>query len=250
MTLAAAIPRFLMVSGLALAAPPYLAAQLMTHMSPESDHAFDDYIKAAEGKLDWRAHIPLDSASVRIVPGGPKPTVDLPGAIIHDWAAAVVVPGATVEKALAILESYDDYKRLYAPQVTDSKLYSHQGNHWRIYLKLYKREIFPAIFDTEYDVEYRPLDHGRWAVLSHSTKVAEVDGGRVLPVGTGHGYLWRLNAYWVLEQRPEGVYLECRAISMSRDVPVGLGWAIKPMITTVPRQSLQETLEATVRALR
>jgi hypothetical protein len=176
--------------------------------------------------------------------------VDLPGAIIHDWAAAVVVPGATVEKALAILESYDDYKRLYAPQVTDSKLYSHQGNHWQIYLKLYKREIFPAIFDTEYDVEYRPLDHGRWAVLSHSTKVAEVDGGRVLPVGTGHGYLWRLNAYWVLEQRPEGVYLECRAISMSRDVPVGLGWAIKPMITSVPRQSLQETLEATVRALR
>ena len=117
-------------------------------------------------------------------------------------------------------------------------------------MKLYKRALLPAIFDTEYDVEYRQLDHARWAVLSRSTKVAEIDGGKVLPVGTGHGYLWRLNAYWLLEQRPEGVYLECRAVSMSRDIPLGLAWAIKPMITSLPRDSLQQTLDATARALR
>ena len=69
-------------------------------------------------------------------------------------------------------------------------------------------------------------------------------------VGQGHGFLWRLNAYWILEQRTEGVYLECRAISMSRDVPAALRWVVKPMLTSVPRESLQETLEATVRALR
>jgi hypothetical protein len=87
-------------------------------------------------------------------------------------------------------------------------------------------------------------------VLSRSIKVAEIDGGQALPVGTGHGYLWRLNAYWLLEQRPQGLYLECRAISMSRDIPLGLAWAIKPMIVTVPRDSLQQTLDATARALR
>lgn len=236
---------------LALVAPSPLAAQLITKLSPESDRAFDAYIKTAESQLGWRPRVALDkNSSVKIVPAVPNPTVDSPGAIIHDWAGAILVPGATVEKALTILQSYDDYKRIYAPQVTDSKLYSHTGNHWRLYLKLYKRAVLPAIFDTEYEVEYRELDRGRWALLSHSTKVAEVDGGKVLPVGTGHGYLWRLNAYWVIEQRPAGVYLECRAISMSRDIPLGLAWAIKPMITSLPRDSLQQTLEATARALR
>ena len=232
-------------------APFPVAAQLIVKLSPDSDRAFDAYIKSVENQLDERPHVVLDkNSSVKIVPAAPNPTMDLPGAIIHDWAGAILVPGATVDKALAILQSYDDYKRIYSPQVTDSKLYSHQGNHWRSYLKLYKRALLPAIFDTEYDVEYRELDRGRWAVLSRSTKVAEIDGGKVLPVGTGHGYLWRLNAYWLLEQRPAGVYLECRAISMSRDIPLGLAWAIKPMITSLPRDSLQQTLDATARALR
>jgi hypothetical protein len=232
-----------------LAAPS--PAQLIVKLSPESDRAFDAYIKIAESQLDWHTHIALDkNLSVTIAPAAPNPTVDLPGAIIHDWAGAVFVPHTTVEKALTVLQSYDDYKRIYTPQVTESKLYGHQGNHWQSYLKLYKRALLPAIFDTEYDVEYRELDRMRWAVLSRSTKVAEIDGGQVLPVGTGHGYLWRLNAYWLLEQRPEGVYLECRAISMSRDIPLGLAWAIKPLIVSLPRDSLQQTLDATARALR
>jgi hypothetical protein len=230
--------------------PSPLAAQLIVKLSPDSDRAFDAYVKTAESQLDWHAHVALDkNSSVKIVPA-PNPTVDLPGAIIHDWTGAILVPGASLEKALSLLQSYDDYKRIYAPQVTESKLYSHQGNRWRSYLKLYKRALLPAIFDTEYDVEYRELDRTRWAVLSRSTKVAEIDGGQVLPVGTGHGYLWRLNAYWLLEQRPQGVYLECRAISMSRDIPLGLAWAIKPMIISLPRDSLQQTLDATARALR
>ena len=87
-------------------------------------------------------------------------------------------------------------------------------------------------------------------MLSHSTKIAEVDDDRELAPGTGYGFLWRVNVYWLLEPRPEGVYIETRAISLSRDVPPGLAWAIKPMITSVPRESLQETLAATVRALR
>ena len=213
-----------------------ISAQLIVKLSPNSDRAFDAYIKTVESQLDRRP--------------APNTTLDVPGALIHDWSAAVLVQGATLDQALTILQSYDDYKRIYAPQVTESKLSSHQGNHWHSYLKLYKRALLPAIFDTEYDVEYRELDRTRWAVLSRSTKVAEIDGGKVLPVGTGHGYLWRLNAYWLLEQRPQGVYLECRAISLSRDIPPGLAWAIKPMIVSLPRDSLQQTLDATARALR
>ena len=241
--------RFLIVAIVALALPVLQGASLTTRLSSESTRAFDDYVRDAEAGFDWRDHVPLDKHGVNVIPGGRNPAIELPDAIIHDWVAAEVVRNVTVEQVLAVLQNYRDYKRLYASQITDSKVYSHHDNHWRIYLQLHKKEIFTASLATEYDVEYRRLNQGRWVMLSHSTKVAEVEDGVVLPVGTGHGFLWRLNAYWVLEQRPEGVYIECRAISMSRDVPVGLGWALKGVASKLPRESLRDTLEATARAL-
>jgi hypothetical protein len=243
-------PRFLIPGLLAFATSGHLSAQLITHLSPETDRAFDAYVAAVESKMDWQAHVQASSAEVTIAPSMSKADTDVKGGVVHDWTAATIAPEATVEKVLAVLQDYDDYKRLYWPQVTDSKLLSHNGNHWRAYLKLYKKKVFTAVLDSEYDIEYRPLSDSRWALISRSTKVSEIDDGKPLPPGTGHGFLWRLNAYWIIEPRPQGVYLECRAISISRDIPFGLSFAIKPMLTTVPRDTLRETLEATIRALR
>ena len=102
----------------------------------------------------------------------------------------------------------------------------------------------------EFDVQYRPLGNNRWSVASRSTRIVELEGDQELPGGGGHGFLWRQNTYWLIEPRPEGVYLECRTISLSREVPFGLNLVVKPFLTSVPRESLQETLEATIRALR
>ena len=46
-----------------------------------------------------------------------------------------------------------------------------------------------------------------------------------------------------------GSRAECRAISLTRDVPLGLGWAIEPIIQKLPKESLINTLEATRQAL-
>lgn len=234
----------------ALAFPAFLPAQLTTTLSAESARAFDDYVNAAEAGFDWRCHVPVDKRGVTIIPGGPTPLIELPDALIHDWVAAVFVRDVTVEQVLEVLQSYADYKRLYAPHITDSKVLSHHDNQWSINLELYRKAVFTARLDSEYNVEYRKLGQERWGMLSRSTRIAEVEDGVALPVGTGHGFLWRLNAYWVLEQRPHGVYIECRAISMSRGVPAGFGWALKGVVARVPRESLRDTLEATVRALK
>ena len=71
----------------------------------------------------------------------------------------------------------------------------------------------------------------------------------VLPPDTGYGFLWRLNSYWRFQERDGGVCLECRAISLSRDVPFGLGWIFEPIIQTLPKESLIKTLESTRHAL-
>jgi hypothetical protein len=41
------------------------------------------------------------------------------------------------------------------------------------------------------------------------------------------------------------VYVQCEAISLSRDIPAGLGWLIAPFIESIPRESLEFTLRST-----
>jgi hypothetical protein len=65
-----------------------------------------------------------------------------------------------------------------------------------------------------------------------------------------YGFLWRLYSYWRFQERHGGVFIECRAISLTRDVPFGLGWIFEPIIQKLPKESLINTLEATRRALQ
>ena len=59
------------------------------------------------------------------------------------------------------------------------------------------------------------------------------------------GFLWRMNAYWRLEEADGGVFAECVSVTLSRGVPTGLGWLINPFIRDMPRESLEATLEST-----
>jgi hypothetical protein len=261
--------RFLLALILALALADHASAQINIHLSQESEQSFAGYVSAAEAKMDWRARFrPKPNGEIIIAAGGTQPnaepTIDVKDALIHDWVAATFVPGATLEKTLAVLQSYDDYKTIYAPHITNSKLLEHHGDGWRVYLRLNKTKgLVFAVLDTEYEVEYRPLaaaprgesepgattGGSRWMMLSRSTKINEIQFGKTEPAGYGVGFLWNLNAYWVIEKRPGGVYLECRSISMSRDIPTGTGWVIKPIVTSLPRESLRDTMTLTAKAI-
>jgi hypothetical protein len=94
----------------------------------------------------------------------------------------------------------------------------------------------------------------RWACYSRTTRISEVeDAGKatekVLPPDTGYGFLWRLHSYWRFEESENCTYIECRAISLTRDVPSALAWIIEPIVLKLPSESLKTTLEATRRAL-
>jgi hypothetical protein len=245
------VRKFQILPALALAVALPLAAQFQVHLNPKTDQAFEDYRKAAEAKLDGHQRFPsgLEPGQVEIVPTNGKGFTDIKDGMIHDWIAAVVVPGATIEKTLALLQNYAAYKNIYPGDVIESKLLRRDGDLWHIYLRMVKKKVFTVVLNGDFDVQYRPLGNDQWIVLSRSTRIAELDGDRELPPGTSRGFLWRINAYWLIKPHPEGVYLECRAISLSRAIPFGLGLA-QPYLTTVPRESLQSTMEATLRALR
>ena len=180
--------------------------------------------------------------------------VKVPDGLIHDWIAAAFIPDTSLADTLALIQDYDHHKNIYKPDVIDSKLISHHGNDFQIYLRLLKKKIITVILDTDHDVHYRSLGRTRCTCRSYTTRIAEVEDAaspqeRVLPPDTGLGFLWRLYSYWRFQERDRGVYVECRAISLTRDVPFGLGWAIEPIIQKLPKESLINTLEATRRAL-
>jgi hypothetical protein len=174
--------------------------------------------------------------------------------LIHDWIAAAHISDSTIEEIFAVIQDYDNHKNIYQPEVMDSKLISRDDNDFEIYLRLLKKKIITVVLDTTHQVHYRRVSRTQWVCRSYTTRIAEVENAgtrneRILQPDTGHGFLWRLYSYWRFEEREADAVMECRAISLTRDVPFGLGWAIEPIIQKLPRESLIHTLEATRQAV-
>jgi hypothetical protein len=237
--------------------PAATPAQVITvQLSPATSQAFDKYVAAAEAgmeaAMDGKARMsPKPGGDVDLLPVGGSP-IDVPDGMIHDWVGGVLIPGISVDRALAMFQNYSAYKKVFAPEVADSKLLSHDGDLWTTQLRFGRRAgLVNVSYDAEYSAHYKALDGGGWAIQSRSTRISELVGdGKPLPTGVSQGFLWNLNSYWLIEPRPEGLYLECRAISLSRDIPTGLGWIVRPIIATVPRDSLRATVEEARKALQ
>lgn len=195
----------------------------------------------------------LRRGDVVIEKHGETPT-EVPAGLIHDWVGTVFIPKVTAEQVLALIQDYDHSTRYYSPDVEQSRLVSRQGDDFQVFLRLRKHKVITVVLDTEYNVHYAKLDPPHQYSLSRSTRVTEIaepgtPNEHALPAGKDHGFMWRLNSYWAFEQRDDGVLIECEAISLTRDIPSGLGWMIGPFVNSIPRDSLQFTLEATRKAL-
>jgi hypothetical protein len=241
----------------------------IVQLKPRTLEAFEAYIRDAEAAMDpslhghgaflWSDTDPQIAQQVRrgdiaaqLWSGGAS--IKVSNGLIHDWIAAVFIPHTMVADALALIQDYDNHKSVYKPDVMDSKLISHEGNDFKIFLRLLKKKIITVVLDTDHDVHYSNVDQARSYCRSYTTRIAEVENAgteneMVLEPDTGYGFLWRLYSYWRLQERDGGVYVECRAVSLTRDIPTGLGWVIEPIIRNLPKESLINTLKATRDAL-
>ncbi len=235
---------------------------------PATVEAFQRYIRLTESRLDARleggsgslwADTPQRRARLRTEELVCEPVVrhgefPIPGGLIHDWVGGVFIPGVALEDVLALVQDYDNHQITYKPEVVASRLLRRDGNHFQIYLRLLKHKVITVVLDTEHDVRYSPLAGKRWRSRSHSTRIAEIrdPGGpreRALPAGRDHGFLWRLDSYWTFQEADGGVYVECEAVSLTRNVPDALAWLIRPIIRSLPREAVSNTLRATRLAL-
>ena len=60
--------------------------------------------------------------------------------------------------------------------------------------------------------------------------------------GEDRGFLWGLNSYWRYQAVPGGVIVEVESLTLSRDLPWGVGAVVRPLIDRVARESLARTL--------
>jgi hypothetical protein len=178
----------------------------------------------------------------------------VPGGLIHDWTGIVFIPGVSMSQAIAALQDYDRDVDYYQPQVLQSKLLERSGDVFRVFLRLKQVKVVTVVLDTEYEIHYTHLDPSHAYSSSYSTRIAEVEHAgepqaHDRPVGDDRGFLWRLYSYWRFYEADGGTYLQCDAVSLTRDVPAGLGWLIQPFIEDIPGESLRFTLNATRTAL-
>jgi hypothetical protein len=236
----AAFDRYVAVSGAqAAAAPQFLAVDALA----------DAERRAALARL-MRGELVIDRPQTR---EGGKP-IDIPSGMVHHWRGTAFIAGSTVAQAVALLQDYDRHAEIYRPNVARSRTLSKDGDVFRVYLRFYMKKVITVVVNSEHEARFSWPAPDRAQSRIHSLRIAEVEdpdtpGEREMPVGQDGGYLWRLNTYWRFLERDGGTYIQCEAISLTRAIPLGLGWLVGPFVTSIPRESLTFTLETTRKTL-
>jgi len=227
--------------------------------------AFDTYIAEVENRLQQQHRsakdflASKDAARLRggeqIIEQVPPPSgTDLPGAMLHHWRGTAFAPGATPADLERLMKNFDSYPKNYAPQVVQARILTRKGDNFHVLMRTRQKHVITVVLDMNLDIAFGRLDAQHGYSLSRSTQISEIESPgtpeeRALGPQENHGFLWRLNTYWSYEERDGGLYMQIETVSLSRAVPEGLGWAIKPFVESVTKESLEFTLRSTCEAL-
>lgn len=246
------------------------AACPAARLTPEAERAFDSYITDVEARLAAehasaalaalsangaardRVERQLRSGILLVEPvhGG---TWDAGGALLHHWRGTAFVPGATAPDMLALVRDPGHLARYYAPQVVASHALPAEGKTTSL-IRFKKQKIVTVILDAQFEGRSELIGNAGYS-YSRSVHIWQIDHPGTAQEqrrreGRDDGFLWRLNSYWSFLEAPDGLFIECEAVSLTRDVPLGLGWLLMPVIQSLPRESLQFTLSTTRNVLQ
>jgi hypothetical protein len=245
---------------------PAIAADLQ----PAASAAFDRYVQLTEAKprqtgpFLWIDSLPQDrreaayaqlrSGDVVIESLDAGEPIPVPGGMIHHWIGTVFIPGATLAQVLSFEEDYDHQAPYFHPDVIESKILRRSGLDFTINIRFYKKKVITAVLDTDHEIRYTLIDPTHASSRSWTTRVQQIEHAGTSaetldPQGHDDGFLWRMNTDWRFEEKDGGTYVESQSISLTRDIPTGLGWMIGPYISSVPRESLTFTLANTRAAI-
>ncbi|HWA95313.1 MAG TPA: hypothetical protein VG844_11995 [Terracidiphilus sp.] len=227
------------------------AAKVEAHL--EVQHTRADGFVAGDGALAERAKLKRGELSLENLV--PADAAEKDGAMLHHWRGTAFVPGATAAQFEQVLLDYRDYPRRFAPEVVRAAIVSRSADELRAKLRFRQKHVLIVVLDATYDVRFGQLDTGHRYSISRSTSIKEIwragsPAERTLSVREEHGFLWRQNTYWSCEEQDGGLLIQIETISLTRAIPHGLGWALRPYVESIPRETLDFTLTRVRDALR
>jgi hypothetical protein len=252
-----------------LAAFGAISGAQAANLKAEIVQQFKAYIDEVEGRLVPRfrgeqflwsdrsteAHKEVADGQIAVEPAKNRGLIEIKGGMIQDWQGAVFIKGANLESVLRVVQDYDNHAKYYSPDVVTAKVVSHTDDHWVVLMRTLKSKLFLTdVLETEDDITFERVNSTMAYGISKSRRIQEVaDPGKgnehLLPEGHDRGLLWRLYGYWFYEERDRGVYVECESVTLTRDVPFGMGAVVAPIIRNVPGESLRSGLEHTRQAV-
>lgn len=254
-------------SGLVIAGPA------VPQLTSPTIEAFNDYVRLTEARSDAELKRGSGLLWVDGLPGSERAQaydqlrrgevkmrkletlkdgvpIRCPDGMIHHWVGLAFISGAKLEDVLGVLEDYDRHAVYYAPDVERSKIESRDGDHFRVFLRFRRHKVVTVVLDTEHDVRYFRDSETRAHSRSSAVRIAQVENAgkrdeREKTTGDDDGFLWRMETWWRMIEADGGVYVQSEVASLTRDIPTGLAWLIGPFVTSIPKESLAFTLEAT-----
>jgi len=180
--------------------------------------------------------------------------IETPGGLIHHWVGLAFIPGAKLQDVLDVLQDYNQHAVYYAPDVERSKLESRDGDHFRVFLRFRRHKVVTVVLNTEHEVRYFRDSATRAHSRSSAVRIAQVENAsksaeREKTPGDDDGFLWRMETWWRMVESDGGVYVQSEVVSLTRSIPAGLGWLIGPFVTSIPKETLAFTMEATRKAV-
>jgi hypothetical protein len=167
--------------------------------------------------------------------------------MIHHWVGTVLLPGASLDRAMTFLRDYDRYAEYFAPTIQRSRILRKDDRHFVVQMRTWGKKIMTVVHDADYIIEYRRLSPTRMYTKSVATNIHEVQAAgerdeRLVPTDQTRGYLWRLNTYCWFDERTEGTYEQCESISLTGTAPFGFAWIVNRIVDEIPRETLEFTL--------
>jgi hypothetical protein len=244
---------------------------VLAEPAPAAISAFNSYVGSVESRLSQQHR--LQAAFLVPVASDPQSEMrlrrgelivekiatsagtDLPGAMLHHWRGTAFAPGAKAADFERLMRNFDAYPRYFSPQVLQARVLTQQDDRLQAWMRVRQHHVLTVVMDTTYDIAFGRLDPQHGYSISRSTRISEIDSPgtskeRALGAAQEHGFLWRLNTYWSYVERDGGLYMQIESVSLTRSIPPGLGWALRPFVESVPRESLEFTLRSTCNALR
>lgn len=247
------------------------AGRVAAQPSPKAVQAFNSYVASVETRIVQqhrsqtsiltpvtthnKSDTGLRQGEMIVEKLTPAAGTDLPGALLHHWRGTAFAADAHTADFERLMKSISAYPQLFSPQVLEASILSRRGDHLQAKMRVRQKHVITVVMDTTYDIIFVRLDARHGYSLARSTRISEIDAngagsGPALTPSEEHGYLWRMNTYWSYEERDGGLYMQVETVSLSRSIPAGLGWAVRPFVESVPRESLEFTLHSTCNALR